>query len=111
MRGGGGFDMNRLMKQAQEMQKGMGKAQEELKEMMVEGTSGGGMVTATMNGHQDLMALKIDPECVSKDDVSMLEDLIVAAVQEAGRKSREMSQQHMQKYTGGLGLPGMLPGM
>lgn len=108
---GGGFDVNRLMKQAQEMQKNMGKVQEELKDMVMEGTAGGGMVTATVNGQQDLLAIKIDPEVVSKDDVGMLEDLVVAAVQEATRKAREMAQQHMQKATGGLGLPGMIPGM
>lgn len=112
MRGGGGFDVNRMMKQVQDLQKNMGKVQDELKEMVVEATSGGGMVKAVVNGQQDVLALKIDPEVVDKNDVAMLEDLIVAAVQEATKKSREMAQAHMQRVTGGLGLPpGMLPGM
>ncbi len=112
MRGQGGFDMNRMFKQVQDLQKNMSKAQDQLKEMVVEATSGGGMVKAIVNGQQDLLALKIDPEVVDKNDVAMLEDLIVAAVQEGTKKAREMAQAEMQRLTGGLGLPpGMIPGL
>ncbi len=109
--GGGGFDVNRLVKQAQDMGSKMNKLQEELKQMVVEATSGGGMVRAVVNGQKELVGLKIDPEVVSKDDVAMLEDLIVAAVQEATRKAGEMAQAEMQKISGGLGIPGLFGGM
>jgi hypothetical protein len=97
-----------LMKQAQKIQAQMQKVQDELASKSVEATSGGGMVTVVVNGKQDLVSIKIDPEVVDKDDVEMLEDLIVAAVNEAKRRSHEMMMDEMSKVTGGLGLP---PGM
>ena len=101
----GGMNLGKLMKQAQEMQKNMAKVQDELKERVIEASSGGGMVKVNFNGQQELMALKIDPEVVNKDDVTMLEDLITAAVNEGLNKSKEMAKEEMAKLTGGLGLP------
>lgn len=103
--GMGGMNLGKLMKQAQEMQKNMAKVQEELKERIVEASSGGGMVKVHMNGQQELMSIKIDPEVVNKDDVTMLEDLISAAINEGLNKSKEMSKEEMGKLTGGMGLP------
>jgi DNA-binding YbaB/EbfC family protein len=93
-----------LMKQAQQMQERMQKQMAELK---VEATAGGGMVTVEANGKQEITAIKIDPEVVSKDDVQMLEDLVLAACNEALRKSRELVQQELGKLTGGLKIPGL----
>ena len=99
----------------QKMQKEMEKLQEALEEMTVEGSSGGGMVSVTANGKQKILSIKVDPEVATPDDVEMLEDLIVAAVNQALDKSKEMSQEEMQKITGGMlgGLPdGMkIPGL
>ncbi|KAA3619786.1 MAG: YbaB/EbfC family nucleoid-associated protein [Calditrichaeota bacterium] len=99
-----------IMKQAQQMQERMQKIQEELLEKRVEGNSGGGMVTAIANGKGDLVQLKIDPEVVDKDDVEMLEDLVVAAVNQAAKKAQEMSEAEMSKMAGGMlpNLPGGL---
>ena len=93
-----------LMKQMQKMQERM---QKEMAELRVEATSGGGMVTVTMDGSKIVHALRIDPEVVSKDDVQMLEDLVLAACNEALRKSRELFQQELGKLTGGLKIPGL----
>ncbi|MBI4833867.1 MAG: YbaB/EbfC family nucleoid-associated protein [Planctomycetes bacterium] len=101
----GGMNLGKMMKQAQEMQKQMGKIQEELKERVVEASSGGGMVTVNVNGQQELLAIKINPEVVNKDDVSMLEDLITAAVNEGMVKAKELANEEMKKVTGGMGLP------
>lgn len=99
----------------QKMQKEMEKVQAQLEEMTVEGTAGGGMVTVTMNGQQKVMAVKLDPETVDPEDVEMLEDLIVAATNQALEKSKELSQQEMSKVAGGMlgGLPGgmKIPGL
>lgn len=103
--GMGGMNLGKMMKQAQEMQKQMGKIQEELKERVVEASSGGGMVTVNVNGQQELLAIKINPEVVNKDDVSMLEDLITAAVNEGMVKAKELANEEMKKVTGGMGLP------
>ncbi len=110
MRGGfGGMNINKMMKQAQDMQKQMAKVQEELKERVVEATAGGGMVTVHMNCQQELLSVKIDPEVMKGDDVGMLEDLIVAAVAEVTKKSKDLAQEEMNKITGGLGgLPGLM---
>jgi hypothetical protein len=97
-----------LMKQAQEMQKQMAKVQEDLRSRVVEGAAGGGMVRAQMNGKQELVALKLEKDVVDPDDVDMLEDLILAAVSEARRKSQELAEAEMSKVTGGLSMPGML---
>ena len=100
-------NMSGFVKQAQEMQKKMAQVQESLKNRVVEGSAGGGMVTAMVNGHQELLKLKIDPDVVDTDDVEMLEDLVVAAVSQAVKKSKDLSKEEMAKVTGGLSLPGM----
>ena len=100
-------NLNKLMKQAQEMQNKMAEVQEELAAREVEGSSGGGMVTVRMNGRQEVLAVKINPEAVDPEDVEMLEDLILAALREARRRSEEMAQEAMAKVTGGMNVPGM----
>jgi DNA-binding YbaB/EbfC family protein len=100
-------DIGKLMKQAQEMQSKMARVQEELGTREVEATAGGGMVTVRMNGKQELLSVKINPEAVDPDDVEMLEDLLMAAFHEARGKAEELMQTEMAKVTGGMGLPGM----
>jgi DNA-binding YbaB/EbfC family protein len=95
------------MKEAQKLQAQMAAMQEEVGKRKVDATAGGGMVTVEANGKQELTAVKIDPEVVSKDDVQMLEDLVLAAANEALRKSRELVQQELGKLTGGLKIPGL----
>lgn len=104
---GGKKGMNDLMKQAKKMQSNMKKAQEELAEKVVEGTSGGGMVKVEMNGKNQIVSLKIDEEVVDPQDIEMLEDLIIAAVNEAHDKINEASEQEMGKLTGGMKIPGL----
>ena len=99
--------LGNIMKQAQQMQKKMGEMQQEMETQQVEATSGGGMVTAVVNGRQKLLSLTIDPQVVDSDDVEMLQDLIVAAVNEAINKSQEMMQAEMSKLTGGMNIPGL----
>lgn len=96
-----------LMKEAQRLQQQMAEMQEQVAQKKVEATAGGGMVTVQANGRQEIIAIKIDPEVVSKDDVQMLEDLVLAACNEALRKSRELVQQELGKLTGGLKIPGL----
>jgi nucleoid-associated protein EbfC len=96
-----------MMKEAQKLQQQMLAMQEEVGKRKVEATAGGGMVTVEANGKQEIIAIKIDPEVISKDDVQMLEDLVLAASNEALRKSREMVQQELGKLTGGLKIPGL----
>ena len=96
-----------MMKEAQRLQQQMAQLQEEVGKRTVEATAGGGMVTVVANGKQELVSIKIDPEVVSKDDVQMLEDLVLAACNEALRKSRELVQQELGKLTGGLKIPGL----
>jgi nucleoid-associated protein EbfC len=96
-----------MMKQAQKLQEQMMALQEEVGRKKVEATAGGGMVTVEANGKQEIVSIKIDPEVVSKDDVQMLEDLVLAACNEALRKSRELVTQEMGKLTGGLKIPGL----
>lgn len=103
--GMGGGNMGQLMQQAQKMQREMEKAQEEIKSMTAEATSGGGVVEVTVNGDHELVSLKIKPEAVDPDDVEMLEDLIVAACNEAMRKMEEISSEKMSRITGGARLP------
>lgn len=108
-------NMAEIFKQAQKMQQEMARIQKELEDMTVEGSSGGGMVSVTVNGKQKILAVKIDPEVVNKDDVEMLEDLITAAVNQALEKSQEMANEKMQGVAGGMlgNLPGGLkiPGL
>ena len=101
---GGGFNMN-MIKQAQKMQQDMMRMQQELQEKEYEAAAGGGVVTATVTGKRELKALEIDPEAVDPDDVEMLQDMIVAAVNEALRAAENDAASTMQKLTGGLGLP------
>ncbi|MCZ6675689.1 MAG: YbaB/EbfC family nucleoid-associated protein [Candidatus Poribacteria bacterium] len=102
------MNMNNLMKQAQKMQRRMLEIQEELASRTVEATVGGGMVTAVANGQQELVALTISPGVVDPDDVEMLEDLIVAAVNEARHQAQELMTQEMGKLTGGVNIPGLM---
>ena len=97
--------LGNFMKQAQKLQSEMKRIQDELAEKTVEATAGGGMVTVVANGKQEIVSIKIDPEVVDKDDVEMLEDLIVAAVNESKRRSQEMMMGEISKVTGGLGIP------
>lgn len=96
-----------IMKEAQKLQAQMAAMQEEVGKRKVDATAGGGMVTVEANGKQELTAIKIDPEVVNRDDVQMLEDLVLAAANEALRKSRELVQQELGKLTGGLKIPGL----
>jgi hypothetical protein len=97
-----------MRKLAQELQAEMLKAQEALGEETVEVSAGGGVVTVVMTGHQKLRSVKIDPEVLDPDDVEMLEDLIVAAVNEAVERSQQLAAERIGRLTGGLGLPGLL---
>ncbi len=96
-----------LMKEAQKLQQQMAAMQEEVAQKKVEATAGGGMVTVQANGKQEILSIKIDPEVINKDDAQMLEDLVLAACNEALRKSRELVQQELGKLTGGLKIPGL----
>jgi len=96
-----------LMKQAQKMQGEMGKIQEESKKKTVEATAGGGMVTVVASGALELVSIKIEKDVVNPDDVEMLQDLVLAAVNEALRRAQQMVAEDMGKVTGGMNLPGM----
>jgi DNA-binding YbaB/EbfC family protein len=98
------MNIQQVMKQAQQMQERM---QKQMAEMRVEATSGGGMVTVVMNGAKQIQSLKIDPEAVSKDDVEMLQDLILAAINDAQRKVDEAMSSQMSGLMGGLKIPGL----
>ena len=105
MGGMGGGNMNSMIRQAQKMQQDMMKAQEELESKTYEAQAGGGVVSASVSGKKELLSVTIDPEAVDPDDVEMLQDLIVAAVNEAIRKATEDAASQMSKLTGGLNLP------
>jgi DNA-binding YbaB/EbfC family protein len=96
-----------IMKEAQRLQEQLAAVQEEVAKKKVDATAGGGMVTVEANGKQELLAIKIDREVINPDDAQMLEDLVLAACNEALRKSREMVQQELGKLTGGLKIPGL----
>ena len=98
------MDINKLMKQAQQMQE---KMQKQLAETVIEATAGGGMVTVTVNGGKQLLSITIDPEVVKDGDVEMLQDLILAAVNDAQRKADEAVSAQMSGMMGGMKLPGM----
>jgi DNA-binding YbaB/EbfC family protein len=98
------MNIQKMMQQAQQMQE---RLHRQMADMRIEGAAGGGMVTVTVSGHKQLQAIKIDPEVVSKDDVEMLQDLIVAAVSDAHRKVDEALATQMQGMMGGLRIPGM----
>lgn len=104
-----------VVKQAQKLQERIAQVQEELADKRVEGTAGGGMVTAVANGLQDILEVKIDPEVVDPEDVEMLEDLIVAAIKQARERAQELAEEEMNRATrgflpqlgGGLKIPGL----
>jgi DNA-binding YbaB/EbfC family protein len=98
------MNIQKMMQQAQQMQE---RLQKQMAEMRVEASAGGGMVTVVVNGHKQLQGLKIDPEVVSKDDVEMLQDLIVAAINDAHRKVDELLASQMQGMMGGMKIPGL----
>jgi DNA-binding YbaB/EbfC family protein len=98
------MNIQQMMKQAQQMQE---RLQKQMAEMKVEGTAGGGMVTVVVNGAKQVLSLTIDPEVVSKDDVGMLQDLILAAVNDAQRKADEAMQKQMSGLMGGMKIPGL----
>jgi len=98
------MNIQQMMKQAQQMQD---RLQKQMADLRVEGNSGGGMVTVVINGAKQIQSLTIDPEAVSKDDVEMLQDLIVAAINDAQRKADEAMSQQMSGMMGGLKIPGM----
>jgi DNA-binding YbaB/EbfC family protein len=103
MRGGG--NMQNMMKQMQKMQKKMAEAQEELGEKRLDGTAGGGMVIVTVTGHKEVVDVKINPEAVDPDDVEMLQDLILAATNDALKKADELTNSTMGQFTKGMNLP------
>ncbi|HEY49361.1 MAG TPA: YbaB/EbfC family nucleoid-associated protein [Dehalococcoidia bacterium] len=98
----------KLIRQAQQMQAKMAKIQEELEKTTVEASSGGGAVTVVVNGHQKLCSIKISPEAVDPDDVGMLEDLVIAAINEGMEKAQKLAADQLGAITGGLNLPGLL---
>jgi DNA-binding YbaB/EbfC family protein len=101
------MDMNEIMKQAQQMQQRMSQVQNELAGRMVTASVGGGMVSVTVNGKNELMSVQIDKEVINPEDQEMLQDLIVSAVNEGIKKAQDMAQIEMKKLTGGINLPGM----
>lgn len=103
-------NMGNIMKQAQQFQSKMAKLQEELGERTVEATAGGGMVTVTASGKQEIVAIRIEREVVDPEDVEMLQDLIQAAVNDALNRAKEMVNEEMGKLTSGLNLPN-IPGL
>ncbi|HEV2723098.1 MAG TPA: YbaB/EbfC family nucleoid-associated protein [Thermoleophilaceae bacterium] len=102
--------MNQMMRQVQQMQEEMAKAQESLKDEVVEASAGGGMVTVKVNGELEMLDLRIDPEAVDPEDVELLQDMVQAAVNEALRAAQELAANKLGAVTGGLGGMG-LPGM
>ena len=98
------MNIQQMMKQAQQMQE---RLQKQMAELRVEGNAGGGMVTVIVNGAKQVQSIKIDPEVVSKDDVEMLQDLIVAALNDAHRKADDEMQKNMGGLMGGLRIPGL----
>jgi DNA-binding YbaB/EbfC family protein len=111
--GGGGIDLNQMMKQLQQVQSEMAEAQEKLKDEVVEASAGGGMVKVKMTGDLQLREIKIDPEAIDPEDAEVLEDMVTAAVSEALRSAQELAQSRLGGAAGGLGGPGGLglPGL
>ena len=100
-------NMGSIMKQAQKIQSEIARVQQELSRKTVEASSGGGMVTVVANGKQEIISVKIEPEVVTSGDIEMIQDLVLAAVNEALKKSQEMIAEEMRKITGGLNIPGL----
>ena len=101
-------NMGNLLKKAQQLQEKMAKLQEELGEKTVETSSGGGMVAVIATGKQEIVSIKIDPEVVNQEDIEMLEDLILAAVNDALYQAKQMVSEEMTKLTGGVKIPGFM---
>ena len=97
----------KFIRQAQELQNRLAKAQEELANTIIEGTSGGGAIKVTVNGHQEIQAIKISPDVVNPQEVEMLEDLVLSAVRDAMMKAQELASKKMGGLTGGLKIPGL----
>jgi DNA-binding YbaB/EbfC family protein len=98
-----------MMRQAQALQEKLARLQEEAGKTTIEATAGGGMVTVVANGRQEIVSIKIDPEVVNPNEVEMLQDLILAAVNEARRKAQELMAEQMKSLTGGIQIPGLFP--
>ena len=96
-----------MMRQARELQAKLAKAQQELADITIEASSGGGAVKVTINGQQEIQSVKISPEAINPEDVELLEDLVLTAVNEAIAKSQELAAQRLGKLTGGLKIPGL----
>ena len=105
--GGGPQNMSAMLKQAQKMQEDMAALQEDLNEREYDVSAGGGMVALKINGKKEILSIKIQPEIVDPDDVETLEDIVVAAVNEAIKRVDSTTEEEMQKITGGLGMPGL----
>lgn len=103
----GGLNIGKLGKQFEDMQKKLQRAEQDLKERVVEATSGGGMVRARVNGAEEFVDIKIDPEVINPDDKGMLEDLIIAAVNEGVKKAKQLREAELKKITG-MNLPGFM---
>ncbi|HDP70593.1 MAG TPA: YbaB/EbfC family nucleoid-associated protein [Actinobacteria bacterium] len=102
------MDMGKLMKQAKKMQQEMAKIQEELTGEKIEASAGGGAVKVIVNGKQELLEVKIDPSVVNSEDIDMLQDLVLAGVNEALQQSRDLAEQKLNSITGGMGIPGLM---
>lgn len=100
-------NMQHMMKQVKKMQEQMLKAQEQLGTKTIEGTAGGGVVTVQVNGHKQILAINIKPEVVDPEDIEMLQDLVMTAVNDALAKAEELANEDMSKYTGGMKIPGL----
>lgn len=107
----GNFDFGNLMSQMQETQKKMDEIQEKLKDRVVEGSAGGGMVTANVNGQKELLAIDIDEEIAAEEDLELLEDMVVAAVNQGMEKADDLAEEEMNKVAGDLGIPGGMQGL
>ncbi|MFY9173898.1 MAG: YbaB/EbfC family nucleoid-associated protein [Peptococcia bacterium] len=105
--GFGGANMQKMMKQVQKMQVDMAKLQDQLGDMEVEATAGGGVVKITMTGKQEVRGIEIEPDILTPDDAEMIQDLLTAAFNEALRKSQDLASEEMAKITGGLKVPGL----
>lgn len=103
----GGGNMNNMMKQMQQMQKKLEEAQKEIEETQVTATAGGGVIEVVANGKKEILSIKIDPEVVDPEDVDMLEDMVLAGVNEALRMADEVNEKKMGGLTGGLNIPGL----
>ena len=101
------MDMNKMLKQARKMQADLAKAQEEVNQMTTEATAGGGVVKVVAGGDLSIRSITIDPAAVDPEDVEMLEDLVLAAVNDAIRKSKDLANSRVSQLTGGLGMPGL----